>query len=221
MKKGIVVFLSGILLFIFSSCSSGVSQEEYDSLKNANQELQAQLDEAIAVNNRLEDYIEGLQTEYDNYKNEMSPYEGLSEAEAEAKKIEAEKVIQQQEAEDEAQRQAEEAAKAAGEAKGYETGITYDNIARNPSDYIGKKVKFTGSVVQLIEGTITNEIRFAIDDDYDMIIYCTYNKDIVDSRILEDDVITIYGTAQDTITYQSALGGQITIPYVSIDRIEQ
>lgn len=48
------------------------------------------------------------------------------------------------------------AAKAAEEAQGYETGITYDQLARTPDDFKGKKVKFTGKVVQVIEGTCTN-----------------------------------------------------------------
>ncbi|WP_272875231.1 hypothetical protein [Bhargavaea massiliensis] len=66
----------------------------------------------------------------------------------------------------EAKRKAEEEAK-----KGYDTGITYDQLARTPDDYIGKKVKFSGKVIQVMEGDGTTQIRFAVNEDYDTIIY--------------------------------------------------
>lgn len=105
----------------------------------------------------------------------------------------------------------------------YETGITYDDLSRNPDANEGKLVKFKGTVVQLIEDIYSDEIqiRFAINDDYEKIIYCGYDKDIVDSRILENDWITIYGTSVGLISYESTIGGMITIPAVYIDVIEQ
>lgn len=52
----------------------------------------------------------------------------------------------------------------------YKTGITFDNISRNPKDYEGKLVYFTGEVVQLMEGDDENQIRLAVDGDYDKMI---------------------------------------------------
>lgn len=112
-------------------------------------------------------------------------------------------------------------AKAAEEAKGYETGITYDQLARTPDDYVGKKVKFSGKVVQVVEGSDSVDIRLAVNDDYDTIVYAEYAKSTVSSRVLEDDEITIYGTSVGTISYQSTLGGTITIPGVYVDKIDQ
>ncbi len=90
-----------------------------------------------------------MRAEFDEYMEKMRPYENLESAEAEARQIEAERIIAEKQA-------AEEAARlAAEEAQGYETGITYDNIARTPDEYTGKKVKFTGKVIQLIEGSST------------------------------------------------------------------
>lgn len=105
----------------------------------------------------------------------------------------------------------------------YETGITYSDLSRTPDDYTGKKVKFSGTVVQLMEDASSNEvqIRFAVDDNYDTILYCAYDKTIVDSRVLENDWITIYGTSLGLISYQSTMSGTITIPAVYIDRIDQ
>ena len=113
------------------------------------------------------------------------------------------------------------AAKAAEEAQGYETGITYDQLARTPDDFKGKKVKFTGKVAQVIEGSGSIQIRLAVNDNYDTILFGQYDSSIVGSRVLEDDHITIYGTSAGTISYQSTMGGTITIPGVSIEKIDQ
>ena len=175
---------------------------------------------------------EKIQAEYDAYKEKMKPYEEMTVAQAEAEKAQAEAEKQRLEeeaaakkaAEEEEKRKAEEEAaakKAAEEAKGYETGITYEQLARTPDDYTGKKVKFKGKVIQLIEDDDTIEIRFAVNSNYDTILYCGYDPKIVSSRVLEDDVITIYGTSIGLISYESTLGGKITIPAVLIDRIDQ
>lgn len=113
------------------------------------------------------------------------------------------------------------AAKAAEEAKGYETGVTYDQLARTPDDFMGKKVKFYGKVVQVIEGGDSVQIRLAVNDNYDTILLGEYSSDTVTSRVLEDDYITIYGTSVGTISYKSTMGGTITIPGVYIDKIDQ
>lgn len=115
----------------------------------------------------------------------------------------------------------EAAAKAAEEAKGYETGITYDQLARTPDDYMGKKVKFSGKVIQVIEGDDSVQIRLAVDNNYDTILLGEYTTSTVSSRVLDDDQITIYGTSVGTISYQSTMGGKITIPGVYIEKIDQ
>ncbi len=115
----------------------------------------------------------------------------------------------------------EAAAAAEKEAQGYETGITYDQLARTPDDYIGEKVKFYGRVVQVIEGDSVVQIRLAVNDDYDTVLFGQYESSTVSSRVLEDDYITIYGTSVGTISYESTLGGTITIPGVYIEKIDQ
>lgn len=155
------------------------------------------------------------------YKEAMQQYEGLSAAEAEAKKIEAEKIVQAKKEEDERLAAEAEAKKEAEEKMGYETGITYEQLARTPDNYVNKKVKFTGKVVQVSEGTTSNTIRFAVDSDYDTIILCQYDKAIISLRILEDDIITIYGVSNNLYSYTSTLGATITLPYVLIDKIDQ
>ena len=115
----------------------------------------------------------------------------------------------------------ENAAKEAEKAKGYETGITYDQLARTPEQFENKKVKFYGKVIQVSENDSSVNIRLAVNDNYDTVILGEYLKSTVSSRILEDDYITIYGTSVGTISYESTFGKNITIPGVYIEKIDQ
>lgn len=94
-------------------------------------------------------------------------------------------------------------------------------MARTPGDFIGEKVKLTGNVIQVIEGDAETQIRFAVNGNYDTILLGGYDSSIVKSRILEDNKITIYGVSIGLITYESTMGGEISIPGVTIDKIEQ
>ncbi len=164
--------------------------------------------------------LEGLKTEYAAYKERMKPYEELDTAEAEARKIEADRLAAEKKAADE-KAAADAAAAAEAEAKqGYETGITFSQLARTPDEYVGKKIKLSGKVIQVIEGTSSNNLRIAIDDDYDQVILVEYFPSIVAQRVLEDDMITIYGVSMGTHTYKSTMGGMITVPYAFVDRID-
>lgn len=102
----------------------------------------------------------------------------------------------------------------------YDTGITYDNLARNPENYIGEKVKFEGKVIQVIEGKREVQLRLAVNGDYNNIIYCTYDSSIVSSRVLENDYITVMGLSSDLLTYTSTLGAPITIPSMLVQKID-
>ena len=96
----------------------------------------------------------------------------------------------------------------------------YKDLARNPDDYKGKSLTYSGKVIQVIEGDSETQLRIAVNNDYDKIIYVAYPKDMVKSRILEDDYVTIFGTSLGVITYESTMGASITIPGVYLDRIE-
>ncbi|MDG9733443.1 hypothetical protein ACODRO_03240 [Leuconostoc pseudomesenteroides] len=95
----------------------------------------------------------------------------------------------------------------------YKTGITYEQVARTPDDYEGKKVQFTGKVIQVIEDKSETQIRLAVDGDSDNIILVGFDPDILNgSRVLEDDLVTVSGTSVGTVSYKSTMGGKITVP---------
>ncbi len=237
--------IMGVCLML-SGCSTGVSQEEYESvsalassalsekeaLENEKEILEGEKESLEGEKESLSVEIAAISLEYSTYKESMEPYEGLSEAEANARKIEAEskadaESIAMEEskaakrAADRASREAKEASIAAQEALGYETGITYDQLARTPNDFIGFKIKFKGKVIQVLEGDDIVQIRLAVNKNYDTILYCEYEKSLVSSRVLEDDIITIYGVSTGLLSYKSTMGGTITIPSATVDRIDQ
>lgn len=161
----------------------------------------------------------------------MKPYEELEMAEAKQKleqiyaekkaKEENEKAAKEQaEAEKKEALAKEEAEKKAELEKGYNTGITFEQLARNPDDYLNKKVKFTGQVIQVMEGQNETQIRFNVNNNYKQTILCVIPKNLTsNNRILEKDKITISGISSGLYTYKSTLGGEITLPLVLVSII--
>lgn len=212
---------------------------EIVSLSEEKVKTENELEEQVKKYNELQTESEELKAQYSKleeetnaYKEKMKPYEEMTMAQAEAEKLkaeqEAEKIKEEEAAkkaaEEQAKKEAEEKAKAEAEAeerKGYETGITYDQLARNPDDYVGKKVKFKGKVLQTMEGEYIAALRFAVNSDYDKVLYLTYSPSAVSSRILEDDIITIYGESSGLYSYTSTMGATITIPEVLVTKIDQ
>lgn len=146
---------------------------------------------------------------------------------AEAEKKAAEDAAAKEQAEKEAaekkKKEAEEAAKKAAEEEkaSYDTGVTFENLARNPDTYLAEKVKFSGRIIQVIKGDDQSQFRFAIDDNYDQVILIEISEDqLSNNRLLEDDYITIRGVSFGEYTYTSALGGEITVPAVVVDSFE-
>jgi len=97
---------------------------------------------------------------------------------------------------------------------------TYKQIARNPDKYKGKYAKLTGEVVQTLEYTDETILRVNITlDDYGFYsdtVYVVYNKsNSGNGRILEEDIITMYGILDGLESYESVLGSQVNIPKIN------
>jgi len=200
---------------------------EYDKLIEENKMLSKEMSDEKKDYDSLSDDYDALQKKYDQieaeystYKEKMQPYEELDEKEAEARKIEAQKKIEEEEAKKKKEEEQAAKKKEEEEKKGYNTGITYKQMARTPDEYKGKLVKFKGKVLQVMEGDNETHIRLAVNNDYDTVLYCGYDPSILPFRILEDDQLTIYGVSVGLYSYQSTGAGTITIPCVWVDKIE-
>lgn len=106
--------------------------------------------------------------------------------------------------------------------------IAFSTLSRNPDKYKGKKFKFTGEVIQVSEtnlyGSTYCDLRINVTRNelfegeyfWDDTIYATVTIPDGADRILEDDIITIWGTCEGNYTYTSILGSSVSLPKIDI-----
>lgn len=114
----------------------------------------------------------------------------------------------------------QEAVKAEGAKNEYSADYSYDQLARNPDTYIGNKVKIKGKVLQADSSGDTCYARVAMNSSYDTVVFVTYPKDLLGYRLLEDDIVTVYGVSLGVYSYEAVSGATITIPWLNADIIE-
>lgn len=95
----------------------------------------------------------------------------------------------------------------------------YDEYARNPDTHKFEAIEFNGTVIQVIEDGNSCQYRVAVGGNSNNIFFVEYTRPAGESRILEDDYVTVRGLSMGTFTYQSTMGGMITIPACSADEI--
>ena len=204
-KEVIIPFVVGLLIGAFFFTSGNTSEYE---------EQLAQQQTQITEKDKK---IKELQGKVD----EAAPWFEMTAAEQEKKEAELKAAKEAKEKEEAEKLAAEKKKKEEEEKKGYDTGITYSQLARTPDDYLAKKVKFSGKVVQVMEDGDSVGIRLAVDGDYDNIILGTFDSSIISERILEDDYITVYGLSAGIYTYESTMGASISVPSMTIDKISR
>lgn len=96
---------------------------------------------------------------------------------------------------------------------------SYESVARDPIGYKGYNGTFTGKVVQVLEDSILGvtiyNLRINVTKTkygYEDTLYVFYTQSSDAPRILEDDIVTIWGTFEGTKTYTTVLGASVTIP---------
>lgn len=102
----------------------------------------------------------------------------------------------------------------------YNPELTYEDLARNPDENLLKRVTFEGKIIQVMQGDESSQYRLAANGDYNNVFLLEISNDQLDQRILDDDYIRFYGMFMGEITYESALGGNITVPGVLVDEFE-
>lgn len=129
--------------------------------------------------------------------------------------------------------QSEAEEKAASEKKEFISSckkIDYIDLVRNPDKHKGENFEFTGKVIQfqsdfgennyfmLMEVTKTeNEY---LGDMYDDIVYFTLELPKGTDRLLENDIVTVWGTCEGSKEYTALLGNQNFVPAVAVKYFE-
>ncbi len=109
--------------------------------------------------------------------------------------------------------------------------IDFKTLSRNPDKYKGNNYKFTGEVIQVQESSwgdavdlrinVTKETYEYIDDvSWTDTIYATVEIPDEADRILEDDIITFWGTCDGLYSYTSVLGSSVSLPKINIEYYE-
>lgn len=211
-------------------------QDENKQLEININDLQAELnktqqelkEEQAKITPEVQEFIDQKEAE----QKAQEEAERKAKEEEQAKKEAEEKA--QKEAEEQAKKEAEEKAKAEAEEKArieaeekakqeaekYNTGLTYEDLARNPQANTGKYVKFYGKVIQVMNGDNAVQYRLAVDEDYDQVVLIEISKSkLTNGNILEDDLITIEGMFMGEFEYTTVLGATRTIPGILVDNV--
>ena len=104
--------------------------------------------------------------------------------------------------------------------------VDYESVARNPNNYKNSYITFRGTVVQVIEGATEGAtVYLRVNQDNEDIWssdtwFIEYKPSPNESRILEDDIITVYGVCTGLYTYKALLGQQVTIPSMTMKYYE-
>lgn len=99
--------------------------------------------------------------------------------------------------------------------------VTYDELARTNSQYIGNKVKFTGEIFQVVNSSDTGNSTYLISvtkDEFGLWsdhIYVSFDTSNLESKFLEDDIVVFYGEVSGEYSYESIMGENITVPAVT------
>lgn len=104
----------------------------------------------------------------------------------------------------------------APKAKTYKK-LDFKKLSRDPDVYSGEYYSFTGKVIQVLEstnwdGTTSIQMRIATKSWYDDVVMVTYTRKKGESRILEDDKVTVYGQFDGLLTYAAIMGNEVTVP---------
>lgn len=105
------------------------------------------------------------------------------------------------------------------------TTIDYTSLARNPNQYKGNNYKFTGEVIQVMNdnndvilrvNVTPKRYQYSNEIYYEDTILVAYEySSSYESRILEEDIITIYGQFIGTYTYEAIWGNLVTVPSIN------
>jgi len=99
--------------------------------------------------------------------------------------------------------------------------VSYDSLARNTEQYVGRLVYYRGKVIQVME---VRDLRVVLRVNVTKGTYGFWNDTIwvnyEGPRVLEDDIVDIWGKVVGRRTYKTILGASITIPEITAVALE-
>lgn len=154
-------------------------------------------------------------------KSKSSEELAASKASSEAAASKASEEKAKKEAETKASMEAAAAQEAKEEAEKKDPATyptqAYDEMARNGDSHAGEKIKITGKVIQVQDsddGGATLRVATSANGYDDVYLVQIMSSEWKGHRLLEDDQITIYGTAYGLYSYETVMGNTQTVPAI-------
>lgn len=101
----------------------------------------------------------------------------------------------------------------------------YSELLRNPDKYQGQQFSIYGKVLQVMDfdffGIKCTDVRIGTSGYgyYDEVYYVTIYPEALDTNLIEDDMVTIYGVSDGNYSYKAVMGNSITIPSMEADKV--
>ena len=102
--------------------------------------------------------------------------------------------------------------------------ISFQDLSRNPDNYKGKIVTFSGKVVQVQESGNDVVMRINVTQKqygWDDTVWVNYTKVSKEGRILENDIITFWGQYKGIREYEAVMGNTISVPEITAKYVLQ
>lgn len=133
----------------------------------------------------------------------------------EAKKIDTD--LQDKKDKEEEEKEKAEEKRQLSEKKDAYKELDFKQLDKNPDKHEGELVKYSGEIVQIMENDDSTELRLGLGEYNQDVIYVYFN-DVTD--FVEEDKITVYGEVIGSYTYDTTIGGQVTLPLILADIVE-
>lgn len=213
---GVSCFVIGILI----TSPFTVTKKQKEMLKTLPTMIQEN-EKLKEENKTLTSKVESAKPWFEMKEAEQQKLKEKEEADKKAKEEAQKKLEAEKAAAEKAKKEAEEKAKKEAEAHKYETGLTYEDLARDPKGNTSKLVTFSGEIVQVMKGNTYTQYRMNIDGDYNQTVLIEIdNKLLTHGNILENDNITIRGISMGEQSYTTILGANKTIPAILVNEVD-
>jgi hypothetical protein len=97
--------------------------------------------------------------------------------------------------------------------------LVYNDVARQPDKFKSQKTYFVGKVEQVMEKNNDIVLRVNVTPgEYDIwedTVWVNYTKPEEQDRILEEDIVQIWGTVKGLRTYEAIMGNEVSIPEIN------
>lgn len=221
------LIIIGVVCFLIGVSVGNPSLGEAQQVVNLQNELEISTSKVAELQSKVDEAKPWFDLKEEERKAEeakIAEEKAKKEAEEKAKKEEEIRLAEEKKKEEirlaEEKKKADEEERKKAEAQKYNTGLTYDDIARNPQSNKGKYVKFSGKILQVMNGEGFVQYRMAINEDYEQVVLIEIIKSkLTGGNILEDDVITIEGMFMSEMEYTTVMGAKQSIPAIVVDNL--